>query len=35
VGDYPMTAMLLRTWRRFWEHSDSGLMGLPMFIKEH
>lgn len=22
------------TWRKFWENSDSGLMGLPLFIKE-
>lgn len=22
------------TWRHFWDNSDSGLMGLPMFIKE-
>lgn len=22
------------TWRVFWENSDSGLFGLPLFIKE-
>jgi len=25
---------LKTTWRRFWDNSDSGLLGLPMFIKE-
>jgi hypothetical protein len=24
---------LKRTWRKFWDNSDSGLYGLPMFIK--
>lgn len=22
------------TWRAFWDNSDSGLFGLPMFVKE-
>lgn len=25
---------LKSTWRMFWDNSDSGLFGLPMFIKE-
>lgn len=25
---------LKTTWRRFWNSSDSGLFGLPMFVKE-
>lgn len=25
---------LKRTWRHFWDNSDSGLFGLPMFVKE-
>ena len=24
---------LHRSWKRFWEYSDSGLWGLPLFIK--
>lgn len=27
--------VLKSTWRRFWESSDSGLFGLPLFVKEH
>lgn len=27
--------MLKATWRLFWENSDSGIFGLPLFIKEH
>ncbi|QZE10433.1 hypothetical protein SEA_SCOOBYDOOBYDOO_87 [Mycobacterium phage ScoobyDoobyDoo] len=26
--------VLKSTWRRFWDNSDSGLFGLPMFVKE-
>ena len=22
------------TWQHFWDNSDSGLFGLPMFVKE-
>jgi hypothetical protein len=25
---------LYKTWELFWDHSDSGLFGLPMYIKE-
>jgi hypothetical protein len=25
---------LKSTWQHFWDNSDSGLMGLPMFVKE-
>lgn len=25
---------LQTTWQSFWDNSDSGLFGLPMFIKE-
>lgn len=25
---------LKRTWRLFWDNSDSGLFGLPLFVKE-
>ena len=25
--------LLLKTWRMFWDYSDSGLMGLPMYVK--
>lgn len=32
--DYAMIQILKTTWRRFWDNSDSGLFGLPMFIKE-
>jgi hypothetical protein len=24
---------LHQSWRRFWEHSDSGLFGLPVYTK--
>lgn len=26
--------VLKGTWRRFWDNSDSGLFGLPLFVKE-
>ena len=26
--------MLKQTWQLFWETSDSGLFGLPMYVKE-
>lgn len=31
---YDEVDTLLITWKMFWEHSDSGLFGLPMFVKE-
>lgn len=38
VSENADTDQLIRTlrttWRRFWDNSDSGLFGLPMFIKE-
>lgn len=30
-----MIRTLKGTWRRFWDNSDSGLFGLPLFIKEN
>jgi hypothetical protein len=36
--DDPGKALLVHTlrqsWILYWEHSDSGLFGLPMFIKD-
>ena len=29
-----LISTLKTTWRRFWDNSDSGLFGLPMFVKE-
>lgn len=26
--------MLVTTWRLFWEHSDCGLFGLPIYSKD-
>lgn len=26
--------MLVSTWRMFWEHSDRGLFGLPIYVKD-
>ncbi len=26
--------VLKGTWRMFWDNSDSGLFGLPLFVKE-
>ena len=26
--------MLISGWRLYWEHSDSGLFGLPIYTKE-
>ena len=31
---YATVEMLKQTWRMFWEYSDSGLFGLPMYVKE-
>lgn len=33
-GDPDLIATLVTTWKHFWDNSDSGLIGLPMFIKE-
>ena len=30
---YPTVERLCATWPSFWEHSDSGLFGLPMYVK--
>lgn len=26
--------MLVSTWQMFWEHSDRGLFGLPIYVKD-
>lgn len=26
--------MLVTTWHMFWEHSDKGLFGLPIYVKD-
>lgn len=26
--------MLVTTWQMFWEHSDKGLFGLPIYLKD-
>lgn len=26
--------MLVTTWQMFWEHSDRGLFGLPIYVKD-
>ena len=26
--------ILVTTWRLFWEHSDKGLFGLPIYVKD-
>lgn len=31
---YDLIEKLKSTWRVFWEHSDCGLFGLPMYVKE-
>lgn len=30
---YARVELLQKTWRMFWEYSDSGLMGLPLYMK--
>lgn len=27
-------AQLTATWKMFWEHSDKGLFGLPIYVKD-
>jgi len=34
MDSYEKLALLTKSWRWFWEYSDSGLMGLPMYVKE-
>jgi hypothetical protein len=29
-----MVHMLVSTWHLFWEHSDRGLFGLPIYVKD-
>lgn len=29
-----MIYMLVTTWMMFWEHSDKGLFGLPIYVKD-
>lgn len=31
---YDQVEMLKQTWQLFYEYSDSGLFGLPMYVKE-
>lgn len=31
---YSQVELLKKTWRMFWECSDSGLFGLPMYLKD-
>lgn len=31
---YSQVELLKKTWRMFWEYSDSGLFGLPMYVKD-
>lgn len=33
VESFATVEMLKKTWALFWENSDSGLFGLPMYIK--
>lgn len=30
---YDQIELLKQTWRLFWDTSDSGLFGLPMYVK--
>lgn len=34
VETFERVEMLKRSWLLFWETSDSGLFGLPMYVKE-
>ena len=34
VDTFARVEALKGTWALFWENSDSGLFGLPMYIKE-
>lgn len=31
---FDQVEMLKQTWRMFWNNSDSGLFGLPMYVKD-
>lgn len=33
-GTVVIVETLKHTWRMFWEYSDSGLFGLPLYVKE-
>lgn len=33
VDTFTRVEMLKQSWALFWENSDSGLFGLPMYIK--
>lgn len=33
VGVFQRVELLKQTWALFWENSDSGLFGLPMYVK--
>lgn len=34
VETFTRVELLKKSWALFWEHSDSGLFGLPMYIKD-
>lgn len=34
VDTFATVETLKKTWALFWENSDSGLFGLPMYIKD-
>lgn len=33
VETFEKVELLKKSWELFWEHSDSGLFGLPMYVK--
>lgn len=33
VETFEKVELLKKSWELFWEHSDSGLFGLPMYTK--
>jgi hypothetical protein len=34
ISVFERVEMLKKSWALFWEHSDSGLFGLPMYVKD-
>jgi hypothetical protein len=34
VDTFTRVEMLKLTWALFWENSDSGVLGLPIYVKE-
>lgn len=34
VAAFEKVELLKQTWAMFWEYSDSGLFGLPLFVKQ-